>query len=213
MCKYQATSLGPRLRRSPDLLRVGPRFILASGSPRRRQLLGEAGYEFEVLSLPVDEVAHGWLTVRELTIANAARKAARVSEMEPDAVVLAADTLVAIDGDVLGKPRDLENAVEILWRLRGRAHEVWTAVRITHAAAGQSLSFHEMSRVHFRTLDDRAIRDYLAKIDPLDKAGAYAAQGHGAEIIERIEGSYSNVVGLPMEETARILRAFGVVAK
>jgi septum formation protein len=191
---------------------VGPRFILASGSPRRRQLLGEAGYEFEVLSPPVDEVAHGWLTIRELTIWNAARKAARVSEIAPDAVVLAADTLVAIDGDVLGKPRDLEDAAQILRRLSGRVHEVWTAVRINHAARSRSRSFHEMSRVHFRKLDEHAIRAYLAKIDPLDKAGAYAAQGHGAEIIDRIEGSYTNVVGLPMEQTVRALRAFGVVS-
>ena len=189
---------------------MGPRFILASGSPRRRQLLSEAGYEFEVLSPLVDEVAHGWLTIRELTIWNAARKAARVSEMLPDAVVLAADTLVTIDGEVLGKPIDLEDAVRILRRLSGRAHEVWTAVRINHATRGRSQSFHEMSRVHFRELDDRAIRDYLAKIDPLDKAGAYAAQGHGTEIIERIDGSYSNVVGLPMEATTRELRAFGI---
>lgn len=191
---------------------MGLRFILASGSPRRRQLLVEAGYEFEVLSPPVDEVAHGWLTIRELTISNAARKAARVSDMAPDAIVLAADTLVAIDGDVLGKPVDFEDAVRILRRLSGRAHEVWTAVRINHATRGRSRSFHEMSRVHFRKLDERAIRDYLAKIDPLDKAGAYAAQGHGTEIIERIEGSYSNVVGLPMEQTVRALRAFGVVS-
>lgn len=190
-----------------------PRFILASGSPRRWQLLREAGYEFEVVSPPVDEAAHGWLTVRELTIWNAARKAAGVSQMAPDAVVLAADTLVAIGGEVLGKPNDLEDAVRILRRLRGRAHEVWTAVRIYHAARNRSQSFHEMSRVHFRKLDDRAIRDYLAKIDPLDKAGAYAAQGHGTEIIERIEGSYSNVVGLPMEKTQSVLRGFGVTAR
>ena len=191
---------------------MGPRFILASGSPRRRQLLGEAGYEFEVLSPCVDEVAHGWLTIRELTIWNAARKAAHVSERAPDAVVLAADTLVGIEGEVLGKPRDLDDALRILRRLSGRAHEVWTAVRINHAARGRSESLNEMSRVHFRKLGDRAIRDYLAKIDPLDKAGAYAAQGHGAEIIDRIEGSYTNVVGLPMEQTVDALRAFGVVS-
>ena len=189
---------------------MGPRLILASRSPRRRQLLSDAGYKFEMLSPPVDEMAHGWLTIRELTIWNAARKAARVSEMLPDAVVLAADTLVAIDGAVLGKPVDFEDAIRILRRLSGRAHEVWTAVRVSHAASGRSQSFHEMSRVHFRELDDRAIRNYLAKIDPLDKAGAYAAQGYGTEIIERIEGSYSNVVGLPMEKTTRALRAFGV---
>jgi septum formation protein len=191
---------------------VRPRFILASGSPRRQQLLREAGYEFEVISPPVNEVAHGWLTIRELTIWNAARKAASVSRMMPAAVVLAADTLVAIDRKVLGKPTDLEDAVRILKRLSGRAHEVWTAVRISEAARGRTQSFHEMSRVHFRELNDRAIRDYLAKIDPLDKAGAYAAQGYGTEIIERIEGSYSNVVGLPMEKTGPALRAFGIAS-
>jgi nucleoside triphosphate pyrophosphatase len=189
---------------------VRPRFVLASGSPQRRQLLTEAGYEFEVRSPTVDEVAHGWLTIRELTIWNAASKAARVSKSEPDAVVLAADTLVAIDGEVLGKPMDLDDAVRILRRLSGRTHEVWTAVRICHAAAERSQSFLEMSRVRFRKLDDRGIRSYLAKIDPLDKAGAYAAQGHGTDIIERIEGSFSNVVGLPMEQTALVLAAFGV---
>lgn len=124
--------------------------------------------------------------------------------------MLAADTLVTIDGRVLGKPVDLEDAVKILRQLSGRAHEVWTAVCICHGARGRSQTFHEISRVQFRELDDRAIRNYLAKVNPLDKAGAYAAQGHGAEIIERIEGSYSNVVGLPMEKTERALRAFGV---
>ena len=190
-----------------------PRLILASGSPRRRQLLRDAGYEFEVVSPPVDEAAHGWLTVRELTIWNAARKAAGVSRIAPDAVVLAADTLVAIDGEILGKPNDLEDAVRILRRLSGRAHEVWTAVRIHHAARRRSRSFHQMSGVHFRKLDERAIRDYLAKIDPLDKAGAYAAQGSGAEIIAKIEGSFTNVIGLPMERTVAALEKFGIRPK
>ena len=118
--------------------------------------------------------------------------------------------MVATDGQVLGKPRDLEDAARILRRLSGRAHEVWTAVQIVDVTSRKSRSFQEMSRVHFRSLDDRAIQNYLAKIDPLDKAGAYAAQGDGKAIIEKIEGSYSNVVGLPMEKTARVLRDFGV---
>jgi septum formation protein len=189
---------------------VAARFILASGSPRRRDLLREAGYEFEVLSPAVEEVAHDWLTIRELTTWNAARKAACVSTSVPESVVLAADTLVTVDGEVLGKPADFADAFEMLRRLSGRSHEVWTAVRIRHAASGPSESFHEISCVHFRALDDEAIWDYLAKIDPLDKAGAYAAQGHGSEIIERIDGSYTNVVGLPMEKTAEMLRSFGV---
>jgi len=141
---------------------------------------------------------------------NAGRKAAQVSEKSPNAVVLAADTLVTIDNTVLGKPSDLDDAVRILRRLSGRSHEVWTAVTISHAARARSESFHEMSRVYFRNLDGRAIRNYLAKIDPLDKAGAYAAQGFGTEIIDRIEGSYSNVVGLPMEKTTAVLQIFGV---
>ena len=186
-------------------------FILASGSPRRRRLLREAGYEFEIVSPPVEEAAHDWLTIRELTTWNAAQKAAYVSEKFPDAVVLAADTLVTIDGEVLGKPADFEEAVEILRRLSGRAHEVWTAVRICHGTQRKWESFQEMSRVHFRALDDAAIRTYLAKINPLDKAGAYAAQGRGREIIERIDGSYTNVVGLPMERTTPVLAAFGII--
>jgi septum formation protein len=190
---------------------VIPRFVLASASPRRRQLLKKAGYEFEIVSPPGDEVSHGWLTIRELTIWNATRKAQRVSKSLPEAVVLAADTLVTIDACVLGKPVDLADAAKILRRLSGRVHEVWTAVCICHLARGKSESFHEISRVHFRELSDRAIRDYLAKVNPLDKAGAYAAQGHGTEIIERIEGSYSNVVGLPMEKTAPALRSFGIM--
>jgi septum formation protein len=189
---------------------VRPRFILASASPRRRQLLSDAGFEFEIASPRVEEISHGWLTIRELTMWNAARKAAAGAGLLPDAVVLAADTLVAIDGQVLGKPADLDDAVRILQRLSGRSHEVWTGVRINHPARGRSRSFHEMSRVHFRKLDGRAIRSYLAKIDPLDKAGSYAAQGHGMEIIERIDGSYSNVVGLPMEKTKRVLESFGI---
>lgn len=192
---------------------MAPRFILASASPRRRQLLKTAGYQFEILVPPDDEVSHDWVTIRELTVWNAARKARRVSQTSPDAVVLAADTLVTIDSCVLGKPVDREDAVKTLRRLSGRAHEVWTAVCICHAARGKSQSFHEISRVHFRELSDPDIRNYLGKIDPLDKAGAYAAQGHGTEIIERIEGSYTNVVGLPMEKTAVVLHAFGIESR
>lgn len=186
------------------------RFVLASASPRRRELLSAAGYAFEVVAPSVQELAHDWLTIRELTICNAARKAVAAVKLGGDAVVLAADTLVAIDGEVIGKPADIEDAVAILRRLSGRAHEVWTGVRIVDSARRRMKSFGEISRVQFRKLDERAIRNYLAKIDPLDKAGAYAAQGHGTEIIERIDGSYSNVVGLPMEKTGRALRAFGV---
>jgi len=192
---------------------VAARFILASGSPRRRQLLEEAGYEFEINQPAVAEVSAESFTIREITICNATRKALAVARNFPDAVVLGADTLVALGGEVIGKPADLARAQEILRRLSGRSHEVRTAVFICHLARGQVHSFQEVSRVHFRALGHDAILKYLAKVDPLDKAGAYAAQGHGTEIIERIEGSYSNVVGLPMESTARVLRGFGIKSR
>jgi septum formation protein len=192
---------------------VRPPFILASGSPRRRQLLEEAGYEFEVIRPAVAELSEPCFTIREVTICNATRKALEIARSSPSAVVLGADTLVALDGEVIGKPTDLAHAEKLLRRLSGRWHEVRTAVFICHLAIGQAHSFQTVSQVQFRALDHRAIAQYLAKVDPLDKAGAYAAQGHGAEIIERIDGSYSNVVGLPMEATARALRAFGIKAR
>lgn len=128
----------------------------------------------------------------------------------PKKVVIAADTLVAIDGEILGKPADLEAATQILRRLSGRVHEVCTAVFLCHLATARSTSFVEISRVRFRRLGDDAIARYFSMIDPLDKAGAYAAQGRGAEIIAAIEGSLSNVIGLPMEKTSVALRAFGI---
>lgn len=195
------------------LPRVVPRFVLASASPRRRQLLEEAGYEFEVIAPPVEEVSHSWLTVRELTLSNARRKALAAAQALPDAVVLGADTLVSLDGQVLGKPADLKEATQILRRLSGRSHTVWTAVCLCHSASGKSRAFCVSSEVEFRDLTDRAIQNYFEKVNPLDKAGAYAAQGHGKEIIRRIEGSHSNVVGLPMETTTHWLRSLGVKTK
>jgi septum formation protein len=195
------------------LPKLAPRFVLASASPRRRQLLTDAGYEFEVVVPPVEEISHGWFTIRELTVCNATRKALGVAQTSPSAVVLGADTLVGLDDEVLGKPADLKEAAQILRRLSGRSHQVWTAVCLCHSASGKWQSFHVVSRVKFRELTDRAIQDYFEKVNPLDKAGAYAAQGHGKEIIQRIEGSYSNVVGLPMEMTARILGVYGINPK
>ncbi len=126
----------------------------------------------------------------------------------PGAVILAADTLVAVGGRVIGKPADLQDAAATLRRLSGRAHEVCSAVFVCEGT--RICWFTEISSVRFRRLNESAIRSYLAKINPLDKAGAYAAQGHGVEIIERIEGSFTNVVGLPMEKTSDALRSFGI---
>ena len=200
----------PRRSRRSDEVR---QFILASGSPRRQELLQRAGYQFEVVGPGVAEISGAWLTAREMTAFNAARKARAVARRFAHAVVLGADTLVVLGGEVIGKPADFGDAQSILQRLSGRAHEVWTAVFVCHGATQQACSFQEISRVHFRALDRIAIAEYLSKVNPLDKAGAYAAQGYGTEIIDRIEGSYTNVVGLPMEETVRVLEGFGVMSR
>jgi septum formation protein len=184
--------------------------ILASHSPRRRELLGTAGFSFETVSADVTEKLDVDLTLRELTLFNARRKAAAVACLHPEAVVLAADTLVALEGEVIGKPRNLGQAAQILRHLSGRVHDVCSAVVISRLRPARSTSFHEISHVRFHRLSKDKIDNYLAKINPLDKAGAYAAQGFGAEIIAEIYGSFTNVVGLPMEKTIRALRHFGI---
>jgi len=176
-------------------------------------LLADAGFEFETVAPRVAEKFDVDLTLRELTAFNATRKAMLVARAHPKKIVLAADTLVAIDGEILGKPKNLDEAIAILRRLSGRAHEVCSAVFICHPAQARSMSFYEISRVYFRRLSASAIRAYIDKVDPLDKAGAYAAQGYGAHIIEKIDGSFTNVVGLPMEKTVAALAEFGIKPK
>jgi septum formation protein len=127
--------------------------------------------------------------------------------------VLAADTLVALENQIIGKPVDLAQAALMLRRLSGGTHEVCSAVAIYQQTLGRSAVFHDVSRVRFRQLSKATIQNYLAKVRPLDKAGAYAAQGGGAEIIAKIEGSFTNVVGLPMEKTVAALAKFGMRPK
>ena len=186
------------------------RLLLASGSPRRASLLAEAGFDFEAVSPRIEEKFDVDLTLRELTMWNAIRKGTSVARRRPDRVVLAADTLIALEGKVIGKPADLSEAAQILRRLSGRTHEVCSAVFIYRLAVGQPVTFHEFSSVRFRRLTEAKIDKYLGKVDPLDKAGAYAAQGCGAEIIAEIDGSYTNVIGLPMEKTLAALAQFGI---
>jgi septum formation protein len=176
-------------------------------------LLFEGGFEFEVASPRVEEKFDAAFTLRELTLWNAIGKGMSIAQKRPDAVVLAADTLVALENQVIGKPADLREAAQMLRRLSGRTHEVCSAVAIYRQTSGRSEVFHEVSRIRFRRLSDATIENYLAKVGPLDKAGAYAAQGSGTEIIAKIEGSFTNVVGLPMEKTVAALAQFGVRPK
>src|SRR5881275_2831141 len=187
-----------------------PSFVLASTSPRRAALLSDAGFQFEIAPPRLAEKFDAALTIRELTVWNAIRKGMSIAQTRPDAVVLAADTLVALNQDIIGKPANLNEAAQMLRRLSGRIHKVCSAVLIYHQTSGRSMVLHDISRVRFRRLNAATIKNYLVKVDPLDKAGAYAAQGSGAEIIAKIEGSFTNVVGLPMEKTIAALAKFGI---
>ena len=187
-----------------------PRLVLASASPRRRQLLADRGYDFEVVAPVVKELHPDKFTLREATCYNALRKGLAVARAHPGRVVLAADTLVALDHQLIGKPADRAEAARLLRLLSGRLHLVVSGVFIAHLSRGKSLAFSVLSRVVFKKLSDRMIEEYLATIDPLDKAGGYAAQGTGRAIIARIIGSRSNVIGLPLEKTVAALERFDI---
>ena len=176
-----------------------PPLILASASPRRSELLKQLGVEFRVLPSDAPEVHDDELTAREVCQVNAYRKAHAVAKKNPDALVLGADTLVYLDNKLLGKPSSLEDAYAMLERLQGRTHEVVTAVCLIHHRIRRQKVFSDVTAVTFRPLTSVEIQRYLIQTSPLDKAGAYAIQDNGELIVERISGSYTNVVGLPVE--------------
>jgi septum formation protein len=187
--------------------------ILASTSPRREALLVEAGFSPLVVPPETEELRGSFLTPRELVLLNAHRKAVAVSRRHPDAVVLAADTLVVLGSQLFGKPHDLAEARSMLQCLVGNTHEVITGICLIHAQAGKVRSFTEISEVTFRHLNSKQIDRYLEQANPLDKAGAYAAQAAPDLIIERVDGSFSNVIGLPMESLAPALKELGVTER
>jgi septum formation protein len=159
--------------------------------------LEAAGFEVIVSPADVEELAGG-LAPRELVVTNAEMKARKLAATIFGDVVLGADTVVVLDGEILGKPRDLDHASEMLRRLSGRTHEVLTGVCLLRGGKVEQCSFVESTRVSFRPLDETVITEYLREINPLDKAGSYAAQEDRGRLIERIEGSMDNVIGLPV---------------
>jgi septum formation protein len=183
--------------------------ILASASPRRRELLASLGVPFEVVPSDADETLEA-LPLAEAVARLALRKARLVAGLRPAAVVLAADTIVVIDGRALGKPADPEDARAMLHTLRGRTHEVMTGVAVVDAETGRHASDTVISHVTMTAYDDAVIEAYVAGGEPLDKAGAYAIQGAGGALVAGLIGSRSNVVGLPLAATAALLRRFGV---
>lgn len=182
--------------------------ILASQSPRRRELLGQMGFSFTVRPAKGEELAHPELTPAQLVEELARQKALEVSaEAEADDVVVAADTVVAIDGVVLGKPHDKVHAAQMLSALSGREHTVYTGVAVKR---GETLLVeHEATQVRFRPLTEREIDLYIQTGEPMDKAGSYGIQGYGALLVEGIRGDYFNVVGLPICRLGRMLAQVG----
>lgn len=188
---------------NPDLL------LLASGSPRRLELLASLGLDCEVAPVDIDEAPRPGEPPAECARRLAAEKAAAAAARQPPGrLVLAADTVVALGEEILGKPADAADAARMLRRLSGRRHKVHTAVA---AGRGDASAVRlSSSEVTFRPLADREIAAYVATGEPLDKAGGYGIQGLAAVFVTRLNGSYSGVVGLPLYETAELLRSFGV---
>jgi septum formation protein len=185
-----------------------PPLILASASPRRAELLRQLKLEFQVVPGDATEVFDEQLSPRELCQLNAHRKARTVAKKIPDALVLGADTLVFLGREIFGKPCDIAEARRMLMQLQGRTHQVVTGVSLIHQRAHRERNFAVSTDVTFLPLTDGQISGYLSKMNPLDKAGAYAIQEHGDKIVAEISGSYSNVVGLPVEMLEEELAAW-----
>ncbi len=187
------------------------RFILASASPRRKEILENAGFSFEIIVSDADENITESLTPSETVEELAKRKALAVWENNKDAVVFGCDTVVAVDGKILGKPRDDEEAYEMIKSLSGKVHTVSTGVCI---CSEEKLSvFSNTTEVEFYSLSDDTIKSYVATGESRDKAGAYGIQGFGRVLIKEIKGDYFSVMGLPVSESARVLADFGIYGK
>jgi septum formation protein len=185
--------------------------ILASQSPRRRELLSILGVPYTVIAADIDETPMDGETAGSYAMRIALEKASKVAAGVEQSVVLAADTVVTIDDRILGKPVDSEDAVRTLSRLAGRKHAVYTAVCVVDQPGRQTLEGIEKTDVWFGPLSETEIRDYIGREYVLDKAGAYAIQGFASTFIPRIEGNYSNVIGLPLPLVFRLLRQAGAI--
>ena len=184
--------------------------ILASNSPRRRELLGQMGIKgFKVAAPDVDETVEGNLHPAQIVEELSLRKAkAAAAKNDGDGLIIAADTVVALEGAVLGKPRDKRDAFSMLSALSGNRHDVYTGVTVM--LGGRVVTEHERTTVTFRDVEPEEIRAYIATGEPMDKAGAYGIQGRGALLVSGIQGDYCNVVGLPVYRLGRILAGLGV---
>jgi len=182
--------------------------ILASASPRRRELLQQIGVQCQCVAADIDETLQAGENATQYVERLALGKARKVLEQYPDDVVLGSDTSVVVDERILGKPQNDDDAVAMLSSLSGRIHQVLTAVAVINKDRQRTAT--AVTSVSFCQLTEQQIKDYVATREPADKAGAYGIQGMGAVLVAGIEGSYSNVVGLPLTETAALLQEFGI---
>jgi septum formation protein len=181
------------------------RLILASASPRRRELLAQLGFPFDIVVAEVTEHEEPTTDPRVMVAHNAALKADWVAARHPGAIVLGADTTVFLDGMAINKPRDLDDARSMLRRLSGREHTVFTGVAVRRLSDGLRIDEGVSSQVQFKPFGDAVIEDYLRLVTTLDKAGAYSIQDQTDLIVAGYRGSFSNIMGLPMEATKQIL--------
>jgi septum formation protein len=189
------------------------KLVLASSSPRRKQLLEEIGLNFDILPADIDEDINKGESPEELTLRLAEKKAKTSAKNVKNSWVIGADTIVYIDNRILGKPTDIHEARKMLLLLSGRCHKVATAFCFFNSATGEEIKRVAGSMVKIKNLTNKEIEDYLKSGEPFDKAGAYAVQGIGGFMVEKIEGSYTNVVGLPMEEFQKVLEETGIIQK
>lgn len=185
--------------------------ILASTSPRRRELLTLLGIAFEIIPPAAEEIPSPDLSPREQAKQFALDKALSIARRHPDDLVLGSDTVIEIDGTLVGKPQDLDDAETMLRELRGRNHHVHTGIAVIHQAVHVTLAQVETALVRMTPFTDHELRCYLETEESLGKAGAYSIQGEGARFIEKIEGDYPTIVGLPLWQTADLLKQQGVV--
>lgn len=186
------------------------RIVLASASPRRKELLRQIGLRFEVGPVGIDEEAASAAGPEDLARGLSLGKARAAARTHPDAIIIAADTLVVMGGRVFGQPRTDARARQMLRALHGRTHSVITGFTVLDTGSGRAVTRSVETRVHLRKLAPGEIDAYVATGEPLDKAGGYAIQGRGAVIVDRIEGDYSNVVGLPLAALAQVLGEVGI---
>ena len=185
-------------------LKIDRKLVLASSSPSRKMLLEQAGVSFEVVVSGVDETVPASLSPAQTVELLAERKGKAVLPLHPDKPIIAADSVVSIDGLILGKPKDDQEAKATLRRLSGRTHQIFTGVCLL--ANGREEVFHQSTKVTFYPLTEEEIADYVALGESQGRAGAYGIEGIGVVLVQSIEGDYSNIVGLPVAETLRRLR-------